>query len=169
MTSYSFLIVSEVGQNWVFFLLVKPRLYFEGKQSKCSHSLIFDCLCNALLFLFCLFVFVCFFFVRFVCLFVVHCCARHFLHLETFRFWISFKTSFLVTWQNFKVCFELNSVFLARIIRCRRYFTIALATEWLIFLRKTNLPPGSESAFNCVSLSSLALWFCLLHLVLFFH
>lgn len=150
---------SEVGQNWVFFPLVKPRLYFEGKHSKCSHSLIFDCLCNALLFLF----------VRFVCLFVLHCCARHFLHLETFRFWISFKTSFLVTWQNFKVCFELNFVFLARIIRCPRYFTIALATEWLIFLRKTNLPPGSESAFNCVSLSSLALWFCLLHLVLFFH
>lgn len=50
---------SEVGQNWVFFPLVKPRLYFEGKHSKCSHSLTFDCLCNALLFLFVCFTLLC--------------------------------------------------------------------------------------------------------------
>ena len=47
---------SEVGQNWVFFPLVKPSWYFEGKHSKCSHSPL-----QCLAFFVCLFcLFVCF-------------------------------------------------------------------------------------------------------------
>ena len=45
---------SEVGQNWVFFPLVKPSWYFEGKHSKCSQSPL-QCLAFFVC-LFCLFV-----------------------------------------------------------------------------------------------------------------